>query len=129
MTTHTIDLEHKALTMTDNLNAKILRFVAYDLGRHVTLMLTFQPPQLGILYKDTFPLCWGMDFLLVLFSSFVYLSFIPSEIVEMGSTGTAIAEVRYTANTVFFLPQVYFMHFTIWATTNNFYRSIVIGAH
>lgn len=62
----TTDLEHKALTMADNLNAKILHFVAYDLGRHVTLMLTFQPPQSGILYKDTFPLCWGMHLLLVL---------------------------------------------------------------
>lgn len=73
MTTHTIDLEHKALTMTDNLNAKILRFVAYDLGRHVTLMLTFQPPQLGILYKDTFPL-WTFS-LFCFLVSYTYLSF------------------------------------------------------
>ena len=47
--------------MSDNGNTRILHFVGYDLGKDVTLMLTFQPPNVGTLYQDEFPLCWGMS--------------------------------------------------------------------
>ena len=45
--------------MPDNGNTRILHFIGYDLGKKVTLMLTFQPPNVRKLYQDEFPLCWG----------------------------------------------------------------------
>ena len=55
----TLSLLFSFIAMPDNGNTRILHFVGYDLGKKVTLMLTFQPPNVRKLYQDEFPLCWG----------------------------------------------------------------------
>lgn len=40
-------------------NTRRLNFSADDLPKNLTLMLTFETPDAGELYKDLYPLCWS----------------------------------------------------------------------
>ncbi|PPQ92005.1 hypothetical protein CVT25_004853 [Psilocybe cyanescens] len=66
-------------------NARTLYFSANELGKDINLLLMFEPPQNGKLFKDLFPVCWKV------------LSFV--------ATGLSAATVEYTADTGFLVPQ------------------------
>ncbi|KAH9475605.1 hypothetical protein JR316_0012722 [Psilocybe cubensis] len=66
-------------------NSRSLNFTSSDLGKDVNLMLMFEPPSNGTLYKDLFPVCWKV------------LKFTPS--------GISAARVEYTADTGLLVPQ------------------------
>ncbi|KAH9475602.1 hypothetical protein JR316_0012719 [Psilocybe cubensis] len=66
-------------------NSRSLNFTSSDLGRDVNLLLMFEPPKNGTLYKDLFPVCWKV------------LKFTPS--------GISAARVEYTADSGLLVPQ------------------------
>lgn len=41
-----------------------LEFIASELGKDIDLLLMFEPPKVGKLYVDLFPLCWSKHSLL-----------------------------------------------------------------
>ncbi|KAH9475592.1 hypothetical protein JR316_0012709 [Psilocybe cubensis] len=66
-------------------NTRELEFLSNDLGKELDLLLMFEPPQVGKLYVDLFPVCW--------------------KVISFGATGLGSASVQYTADTGFFVPQ------------------------
>ncbi|PPQ92006.1 hypothetical protein CVT25_004854 [Psilocybe cyanescens] len=72
-------------------NFRALNFSSADLGKDITLLLMFEPPKNGVLFKDLFPL---IDKRL-------------SEVLTFTSAGISAATVEYTADTGFLVPQVH----------------------
>ncbi|PPQ81127.1 hypothetical protein CVT25_014784 [Psilocybe cyanescens] len=66
-------------------NARSLNFSSSELGKDITLLLMFEPPQNGKLFKDLFPVCW--------------------KVLSFTATGISAATVEYTADTGFLVPQ------------------------
>lgn len=40
-------------------NARSLEFISNNLGKEIDLLLMFEPPKVGKLYVDLFPVCWS----------------------------------------------------------------------
>ncbi|PPQ82327.1 hypothetical protein CVT25_008456 [Psilocybe cyanescens] len=71
-------------------NFRALNFSSADLGKDITLLLMFEPPKNGELFKDLFPLIYKR----------------LSEVLTFTSSGISAATVEYTADTGFLVPQV-----------------------
>ncbi|PPQ92099.1 hypothetical protein CVT25_008296 [Psilocybe cyanescens] len=66
-------------------NSRTLEFSSSDLGKEIDLLLMFEPPKVGKLYVDLFPVVW--------------------KVLSFSATGISSAYVEYTVNTGFFVPQ------------------------
>ncbi|PPQ72761.1 hypothetical protein CVT25_015935 [Psilocybe cyanescens] len=66
-------------------NTRSLEFRSNDLGQEIDLLLMFEPPKVGKLYVDLFPVVW--------------------KVISFSATGIGSANVEYTADTGFLVPQ------------------------
>ncbi|PPQ84787.1 hypothetical protein CVT25_007419 [Psilocybe cyanescens] len=66
-------------------NSRTLEFISNNLGQEIDLLLMFEPPKVGKLYVDLFPVVW--------------------KVLSFSATGISSADVEYTADTGFFVPQ------------------------
>ncbi|PPQ93362.1 hypothetical protein CVT25_014591 [Psilocybe cyanescens] len=66
-------------------NVRSLNFSSSELGKDITLLLMFEPPQNGKLFKNLFPVCW--------------------KVLSFTATGISAATIEYTADTGFLVPQ------------------------
>ncbi|PPQ93932.1 hypothetical protein CVT25_010785 [Psilocybe cyanescens] len=66
-------------------NSRALEFSSRNLGKEIDLLLMFEPPKVGKLYVDLFPVVW--------------------KVLSFSATGISSADVEYTADTGFFVPQ------------------------
>ncbi|KAH9475689.1 hypothetical protein JR316_0011248 [Psilocybe cubensis] len=62
-------------------NARKLTFVSKNLGKDIDLMLMFEPPKLGELYTDLYPVCW--------------------KVLQFSASNISTAVALYTADTAF----------------------------
>ncbi|PPQ76945.1 hypothetical protein CVT25_000310 [Psilocybe cyanescens] len=68
-------------------NTRTLEFSSSNLGQEIDLLLMFEPPpKVGKLYVDLFPVAW--------------------KVLSFSASGISSADVEYTADTGFFVPQV-----------------------
>ncbi|PPQ86359.1 hypothetical protein CVT25_002103 [Psilocybe cyanescens] len=68
-------------------NTRTLEFNSSNLGQEIDLLLMFEPPpKVGKLYVDLFPVAW--------------------KVLSFSATGISSADVQYTADTGFFVPQI-----------------------
>ncbi|PPQ74838.1 hypothetical protein CVT25_000369 [Psilocybe cyanescens] len=64
---------------------RTLDFMTNNLGDEIDLVLLFEPPKVGKLYVDVFPICW--------------------KILSFSATGIGSATVEYTGDSGFVVPQ------------------------
>ncbi|PPQ74815.1 hypothetical protein CVT25_013689 [Psilocybe cyanescens] len=67
-------------------NSRALEFNSSNLGKEIDLLLMFEPPKVGKLFVDLFPVVW--------------------KVLSFSATGISSADVEYTADTGFFVPQI-----------------------
>lgn len=85
-------------------NTRRLNFSADDLPKNLTLMLTFETPDAGELYKDLYP-CAGVSPASIIASTWI-LIFCQIEVIKLQAGGPTGSYVVFKANTAFLAPMV-----------------------